>query len=231
MMNIFIVLGNMHHRTWKRFELLVLLCTFRVAAIWNSKQWATLAYWTKKTLLETMISSRYISIWRSPAGASLKSGCHLRINSGSGDRSMVVRGTGVPSEREISLVYAGGEPRTGLSLIDLAEGLGAGTVAEERGWIYAGLRMVEKRFDDVAAGNCVAGLLDEAEYKRYAHLMPTFVKTAVGMLPCSDVYKRERRAVYARMRVAIESVRREDEEGAAGRSTAPMTDTNAMAQS
>lgn len=134
------------------------------------------------------------------------SGSDLKVNLDVADRFIIVRSTGVPCERGISLTCASSDSLPGLSIHDMADGLGA--TEEQRRWMYAGLRIVSKRFDEVAGGNCVAKLLNDAEYRLYSEILPPILDAGMSMLTSSDVIRYDPRAVYRRKRAAIDRDRR-----------------------
>lgn len=140
------------------------------------------------------------------------SGFSLDISSDKGGKIVHVQATGKINERGVWLVRAGKDRGSGLSLPEVTEALGASE--EQRRWVYAGLRMISRRFEEVVGGNCVETLLDDAEYKRYRHLMPRFVNTIVVSMANSDVHKNDWREAFAQKRAAIERGRKEKEAGA-----------------
>lgn len=130
------------------------------------------------------------------------SNANLQIKSDEGNNSLILQSNGNPRDRGISLKCGGEEPRVGISLMDMAKGLGVQD--DDRRWMYAGLRMVARRFNEIAAGNYLAAFLNDAEYKRYEQLMPKLVNTTAGMLPFSDLHKHDRRTPGERKRAALQ---------------------------
>lgn len=124
----------------------------------------------------------------------------LKIKSEFGGRHILIRTTGALKSRGVSLVCANGEPLSGLSLHDLADGIGA---TEERRWLYIGLRTISRRFDDVVGENCLAELLEDAQYRGFAELPMMAVETGGAVLAGSDVIQYDPRYLYRRKRAAL----------------------------